>query len=307
MDKKLDSKVSSPSNPFVNLATLGSTTCAAGCQQCGVANAASYSSGCQVATCTAGFQPSEDQQSCEACNVANAASYSSGCQVATCIAAFQPSMDQQSCEACNVANAASFSSGCQVATCTAAFRPSLDQQSCEACNVANAASYSSGCQVATCAAGFQPSMDQQSCGACNVENAASYSSGCQVATCDAGFKPSADQQLCEVPWELVWFTGQRTNQNDCFDYDNLKENFQDSLARCQELGDSCKYIYDWGCHVLETAGVAGQPLSVLQSMTVDNDFYRVCGTEADSDISYEKVETNTPGTWHCALRKPAGQ
>merc|ERR1712113_195181 len=136
MDKKLDSKVSSPSNPFVNLATLGSTTCAAGCQQCGVANAASYSSGCQVATCTAGFQPSEDQQSCEACNVANAASYSSGCQVNTCVTGFRRSANQQSCEACNVANAASYSSGCQVATCTAGFQPSMDQQSCEACNVA---------------------------------------------------------------------------------------------------------------------------------------------------------------------------
>merc|ERR1711937_1665 len=147
----------------------------------------------------------------------------------------------------------------------------------------------------TCAAG---------CRACNVANAVTYSSGCQVATCVEGMGPSADKQSCEDLWELVWFTGQRTGSGDCFDYDTIKHSFQESLQRCRELGQDCRYIYDWGCHQLETAGVDCQPLSVLQSTEVADDNFRVCGTEATSDLSLEKVETNTPGTYHCALRRP---
>merc|ERR1712176_543781 len=175
---------------------------------------------------------------------------------------------------------------------------------CRACNVANAVTYSSGCLVDTCVAGFRPSANSETCEACNVANAASYSSGCQVATCVEGMGPSADKQSCEDLWELVWFTGQRTGSGDCFDYDTIKHSFQESLQRCRELGQDCRYIYDWGCHQLETAGVDRQPLSVLQSTEVADDNFRVCGTEATSDLSLEKVETNTPGTYHCALRRP---
>jgi len=172
---------------------------------------------------------------------------------------------------------------------------------CQPCGVTNAVTYSSGCQVATCIAGLEPSADSATCEACNVANAASYSSGCQVATCVPGMGPSADSATCEDLWELVWFTGQRTGSGDCFDYDHLLQNFQQSVSRCQALGESCRYIYDWGCGALETAGVDGQPMSVLQSMTVVDDYYRVCGSEANSAVTRQKVATSTPGTYHCAL------
>merc|ERR1712113_434523 len=151
---------------------------------------------------------------------------------------------------------------------------------CQPCGVTNAVTYSSGCQVETCIAGMEPSADSATCEACNVANAASYSSGCQVATCVPGMGPSADSATCEDLWELVWFTGQRTGSGDCFDYDHLLQNFQQSVSRCQALGESCRYIYDWGCGALETAGVDGQPMSVLQSMTVV-----VCGLASCSGRS----------------------
>ena len=103
------------------------------CIGCDIPHAPTFGSGCEVASCGAGYKVSDSKTACVACSIPHATSYAADCAVAGCESGYTVAEDGTACTACAVPHAQSFGSGCEVASCDAGYK--LSEGACIGCSV----------------------------------------------------------------------------------------------------------------------------------------------------------------------------